>query len=50
LQGDVHLLSAQDFMLIEREMQRVAESRRSRREQYPHAGVGDRLIYGAQAS
>ncbi len=36
LQGDVHLLSAQDFMLIEREMQRVAESRRSRRERVPH--------------
>ena len=33
LQGDVHLLSAQDFLLIEREMQRVSESRRSRREQ-----------------
>jgi hypothetical protein len=41
LQGDVHLLSAQDFLLIEREMQRVAESRRSRRERVPH---------GAQAS
>jgi hypothetical protein len=50
LQGDVHLLSAQDFLLVEHEMQRVAESRRSRPERYPHAGVGDRLIYGAQAS
>jgi hypothetical protein len=50
LQGDVHLLSAQDFMLVEREMQRIAESRRSRRERYPHAGIGDRLAYGAQAS
>jgi hypothetical protein len=50
LQGDVHLLSAQDFVLIEREMQRVAESRRSRPERYPHAGPGTRLAYGAQAS
>ena len=32
LQGDVHLLSAQDFMLVEREMQRIAETRRSRPE------------------
>lgn len=36
LQGDVHLLSAQDFMLVEREMQRVDEARHSRREQLPH--------------
>ena len=36
LLGDVHLLSAQDFLLVEREMQRVAESRRSRRERLPH--------------
>ena len=35
LQGDVHLLSSQDFQLLEREMQRVAESRRSRRERPP---------------
>ena len=39
LQGDVHLLSAQDFTLVEREMQRVLEGRRSRRERVPHAGV-----------
>ncbi len=50
LQGDVHLLSAQDFTLVEREMQRIGETRRSRRERVPHAGVGDRLSYGAQAS
>jgi hypothetical protein len=37
LQGDVHLLSAQDFMLVEREMQRVDETRFSRREKLPHA-------------
>jgi hypothetical protein len=36
LQGDVHLLSSQDFILVEREMQRVAESRGSRRERLPH--------------
>jgi predicted RNA-binding protein len=35
LQGEVHLLSAQDFNLVEREMQRIAESRRSRRERVP---------------
>lgn len=35
LQGDMHLLSAQDFQLIEREMQRVMESRRTRRERPP---------------
>lgn len=50
LHGDVHLLSAQDFMLVEREMQRVTESRRSRPERHPHAGVSARLAYGAQAS
>jgi hypothetical protein len=38
LQGDVHLLSSQDFMLVEREMQRIAETRRSRPERLPHAG------------
>ncbi|MBV9172806.1 MAG: EVE domain-containing protein [Chloroflexi bacterium] len=43
LQGDVHLLSAQDFMLIEREMQRVLESRRSRRERPPHAAYDQPL-------
>jgi len=43
LQGDVHLLSAQDFMLVEREMQRVDEDRGSRREKLPHD-------YCAQAS
>jgi hypothetical protein len=37
LQGDVHLLSSQDFLLVEREMQRVLESRRSRRERLPRA-------------
>ena len=37
LQGDVHLLSSQDFMLVEREMQRIAESRRTRAERLPHA-------------
>jgi hypothetical protein len=35
LQGEVHLLSAQDFTLVEREMQRTAESRRSRPERPP---------------
>jgi len=37
LQGDVHLLSAQDFVLIEREMQRVDEMRPRRRERLPVA-------------
>jgi hypothetical protein len=37
LQGDVHLLSSQDFLLVEREMQRIAETRRSRPERLPHA-------------
>jgi hypothetical protein len=37
LQGDVHLLSSQDFVLVEREMQRIAESRRNRPERLPHA-------------
>lgn len=53
LQGDVHLLSAQDFSLVEREMQRVTESRRSRPQRYPHASPGEEskpLLYGAQAS
>jgi EVE domain len=36
LQGDVHLLSSQDFLLVEREMQRIADSRGSRRERLPH--------------
>ncbi len=40
LQGDVHLLSSQDFMLVEREMQRIADSRRPRPERLPHAGTG----------
>jgi hypothetical protein len=39
LQGDVHLLSAQDFMLVEREMQRVDEDRGSRREKLPQSVV-----------
>jgi len=52
LQGDVHLLSAQDFMLVEREMQRIGETRMSRRERVPHAGASPprSLSYGAQAS
>jgi hypothetical protein len=33
----VHLLSSQDFMLVEHEMQRIAETRRSRPERLPHA-------------
>ena len=41
LQGDVHLLSSQDFQLVEREMDRIAATRRSRRERLPHAsGAG----------
>jgi hypothetical protein len=36
LQGDVHLLSSQDFQLVEREMQRIADSRAVRRERLPH--------------
>src|SRR5439155_22100422 len=40
LQGDVHLLSAQDFLLVEREMQRIAETRLSRRQTIPHRPNG----------
>ena len=55
LQGDVHLLSAQDFQLVEREMQRVFESRRSRRERpprrpEPEAAAAQALSAPAQAS
>ncbi len=39
LQGDVHLLSAQDFLLVEREMQRIVDERASRRERFPHRGI-----------
>ena len=35
LQGDVHLLSAQDFQLVEREMDRVVQTRGRRTEQPP---------------
>jgi hypothetical protein len=35
LQGDVHLLSAQDFQMVEREMQRILDSRPWRRERPP---------------
>lgn len=35
LHGDVHLLSAQDYQLVEREMQRVIEQRQLRRERPP---------------
>lgn len=55
LQGDVHLLSAQDFLLVEREMQRIGESRSSRRETLPHRsgsapGLNRQPLHGAQAS
>jgi hypothetical protein len=50
LQGDVHLLSSQDFILVEREMQRVADARGSRRERVPHGGVRPEIAYRAQAS
>jgi hypothetical protein len=56
LQGDVHLLSAQDFVLVEREIERIAASRLSRREQFPHSPSAVpvhsrvKLPYGAQAS
>jgi hypothetical protein len=50
LQGDVHLLSAQDFLLVERELQRISETRRSRRERVPHGGSRGEIAYGAQAS
>jgi EVE domain len=55
LQGDVHLLSSQDFQLVEREMQRVFESRRSRRERpprrpEPEAATDQALSAPAQAS
>ena len=39
LQGDVHLLSSQDFLLVEREMERTATTRLSRRERVPHAAA-----------
>lgn len=44
LQGEIHLLSAQDFQLIERELRRVVESRSTRPERPPQLGrpPGDR--------
>src|SRR5438309_9916417 len=45
LQGTVHLLSSQDFLLVEREMERIVTTRLSRRERVPHGAA-----YGAQAS
>jgi len=52
LQGDVHLLSSQDFQLVEREMDRISGSRLSRRERVPHSGgsASAKVRYGAQAS
>jgi hypothetical protein len=52
LQGDVHLLSAQDFLLVEREMQRIVDERTSRRERVPHSPQHAVLSphAGAQAS
>jgi EVE domain len=50
LQGDVHLLSAQDFMLVEREMERIAQSRQYRAERVPHRPPGLPARQGAQAS
>jgi hypothetical protein len=47
LQGDVHLLSSQDFLLVEREMERISETRRSRSERLPHRPAGH---VGAHAS
>ena len=38
LQSDVHLLSSQDFSLIEREMERIVQRRSQRRERPPHHG------------
>lgn len=49
LQGDVHLLSSQDFVLVEREMDRTSATRYSRRERVPHRAAGSHA-YGAQAS
>ena len=49
LQGDVHLLSSQDFMLVEREMQRIAETRR-RGASGCRTAEPRRPGYGAQAS
>lgn len=42
LQGDVHLLSAQDFCLLEGEMRRAVESRRDRPERPPRRPVDPR--------
>jgi hypothetical protein len=42
-QGDVHLLSAQDFLLVEAEMVRIVDSRGRRRERPPRSlsvGIG----------
>jgi hypothetical protein len=50
LQGDVHLLSAQDFSLVERELERVGEFRSSRRERVPHSGTLAPDHWPAQAS
>jgi hypothetical protein len=43
--GDVHLLSSQDFLLVEREMQRVVDQRGRRRERPPRRpGVGGDVL------
>src|SRR5205823_9534338 len=44
LLGDVHLLSAQDFLLVEREIDRIAASRLSRRERVPHSTGSPRVV------
>lgn len=40
LQGDVHLLSAADFQMVEREMQRIVADRSSRKERPPRRPAG----------
>ncbi len=42
LHGDVHLLSQQDFLLVEHEMQRVVNQRHGRRERPPRRTRGAR--------
>ena len=54
-QGDVHLLSSQDFLLVEHEMLRILDSRGRRRERPPRslgvvAGEGPHLAGSARGS
>jgi predicted RNA-binding protein len=50
LQGDIHLLSSQDYLLVETEMQRVTTSRLTRQERKPHSATGDSQAAGCDVA